>query len=63
MRYDSSQGGSTMKIKLWVRKFMLKLLLGIGGMIFGALFMVIWLLIFTIEVVFQGMEIIFANLN
>ena len=52
-----------MKIKLWVRKFMLKLLLGIGGMIFGALIMVIWLLIFTIEVVFQGMEIIFANLN
>ncbi len=52
-----------MKIKLSVKKFMLKLLLGIGGMIFGALFMATWLLIFTIEVVFQGMEIIFANLN
>lgn len=50
-------------MKLRIKKVMQKLLLGISGIIFGALFMITGLLMFTIEVVFQGMEIIFANLN
>lgn len=51
-----------MSKKLWFRKIMLNILLGIGGMIFGALFMVTGLLIFTIEVLFQGIEKIFVHL-
>ena len=41
-----------MSKKSWFRN----IFLGIGGMIFGALFMVTGLLIFTVEILFQGLE-------
>ncbi len=45
-----------MKKKLWIKKFVLNILLGISGAIFGALFMITGILIFTVEILFQGLE-------
>lgn len=48
--------------KPWLIKIMFNILLGIGGMIFGALFMITGLLIFTVEILFQGIEKILIHL-
>lgn len=47
----------------WFRKFVFNILLGIGGMIFGALFIITGLLIFAVEVLFQGIGKIFIHLT
>ena len=48
--------------KLRFRKIILNIFLGISGMIFGALFMITGLLIFIVDVLFQGIEKIFVHL-
>lgn len=61
--YDTTyQGGISMKKKLWIKKFVLNILLGIGGAVFGALFMITGILIFTVEILFQGLEKIYTYL-
>lgn len=45
-----------MKKKHWLKKFILNILLGISGAIFGALFMITGILMFSIEILFQGIE-------
>lgn len=52
-----------MNKKTWFRKIILNIFLGIGGMIFGALFMATGLLIFTVEILFQGLEKILIYLG
>ena len=48
--------------KSWFKKIISNILLGISGMLFGALFMITGLFILTIEVLFQGIGKIISHL-
>lgn len=46
-----------------IKKIVLNFLLGISGIIFGGVFMIAGILMFALDFLFQGLEVIFSHLR